>query len=131
MPLKEENLAFNMGEDEVCAIDLRKWFAAKKKFENQTWQQCRYYIVIGRIPGQHEDTAVIVYTVSSKAAQRGFERWIWANAGYGLSRRRVKELFGDTIYINYIFSTKEKPSGVFAREDAGFAIGLFPRNSED
>jgi hypothetical protein len=65
----------------------------------------KYYTIIGRIPGDDEDSCVTLRADSVVAAMNQFEEWMWEDK----TDEEKAEWEGEKVYINYVLSSNEEP----------------------
>jgi hypothetical protein len=73
----------------------------------------RHYAVVGRIPGEDEDSVLFFKTTSKKKASRLFDMEIYrlnydTDARVRQERREVRNCHGQTTFITHVISSRSK-----------------------
>ena len=58
------------------------------------------YAVIGRIPGDPEDTCLVFDATDAQEAERLFEEWLYETAG--VTQAEIMEEWGETLFVTFI-----------------------------
>lgn len=103
LPILDAYRRSSGGDGDIAAANARAVIDRATRHGEFTGSGKKYFAVIGRIPGDDEDSFFVFHVATAEEAQEAFKEAIWATEADAKNEREaVRREYGCTVFVNSI-----------------------------